>query len=423
MTRLAYTIITLGSSALWGVVSGWLLYFYLPPGETPLVPLALYSIVILISKAVNILIGLPIGYLSDHTNSRWGRRLPYVIGGAIFLPVLFVFLWTPPHAESSNVNLLYLFLTFIAFNLVYEIHQVPYESLLPELAVTEKDRVAISSWKTGFLLGGNILAAFAGPLIDSLGYVRTMLIFAVVAAPVLILPGFFLRKSVNLNYQPTQKISFAASLKTTFGDRSFQIFALSWGLFWTGTAFILEVMPFIVTEVCRLNEADAVYFYLPAIGVTLLAFPFVIRLSERYGMKTVYGGSLLAGAITLPSLMLIGDWIPIPLLAQGILWVVLQSAALAGAQVLPGAMIAEITDHDERLTGQRREGSFYSVWGLVNQASSGLAIALIPLFLLLGRSKLDAQGPLGVRLLGLAGGLLLLASFWIFRQYKLNAHA
>ena len=399
----------------------WMAHLLLSsPGEPPIVPLAVYSIVILVSKVVNIVIGLPIGYLSDHTNSSWGRRLPYVIGGAILLPVLFVLLWTPPHAGASTSVPVYLFLVLIAFNLVYEVHQVPYESLLPELAVGEKDRVAISSWKTGFLLGGNILAGFTGPLIGSLGYVQTMWIFAIVAAPILILPGFFLRKRIDLSYQTTRQISFINSLKATFSNRNFQIFALSWGLVWTGATLVLETLPYIVTEVCGLQEADAVYFYLPAIGITLLAFPFINQLSERYGMKTIYRGSLLAGAITLPTLMLIGDWMPVPLLAQGILWVVLQSASLAGAQILPGAMVAEITDYDEHLTGQRREGSFYSVWGLLNQASSGLGLAIIPLFLLLGRSKLDPQGPLGVRLLGLFGGLLLLVSFWVFHFYKLD---
>ena len=162
------------------------------------------------------------------------------------------------------------------------------------------------------------------------------------------------------------------------------------------------------------------YFYIPAILITLVAFPFVIQLSERYGMKAVYRASLLAGGITLPMLMLIGDWIPIPLLAQGILWVVLQGAALAGAQVLPSAMIAELTDHDEHVTGQRREGSLYSVMGMLNQISSGVATAVIPLFFLLGRSQTDAQGPMGVRLLGLISGLLLLISFCILCPYKLG---
>ncbi len=418
MVWLAYTVITLGSATLWGVVSGWLLYFYLPPGEPPLVPLAFYSIVILISKAVNILLGLPIGYLSDHTRSSWGRRLPYIIGGAVFMPILFLLLWTPPQGGASNSTLLYLFLVMIGFNAAYEVHQIPYESLLPELAIGEKDRVAISSWKTGFLLGGNILAGFAGPLIGRLGYVQSMLIFSVIVAPILILPGFILRKRINHGPQPVRQISFFTSLKITFSNRAFQVFAIAWGLMWTASTLVLETLPFVVTEVCHLSKADTVYFYLPAIAITLIAFPFITRLAGRYGMKSVYRASMLAGAISLPGLMLIGDQIPIPLLAQGIIWVVLQSASLAGAQILPSAMIAEITDHDERLTGQRREGSFYSVWGLLNQASSGLGLAVIPLFLLLGRSQSDPQGPLGVRLLGPVGGLLLLASYWVFRQYK-----
>ena len=420
MTWLAYAIITLGSSTLWGVASGWLLYFYLPPGAPPLVPLAIYSIVILVSKAVNILLGLPIGYISDHTRSSWGRRLPYVIGGAILIPILFVLLWTPPLTGSSTLTSVYLFLILIAFNTTYEIHQVPYESLLPELAVGEKDRVTISSWKTGFLLIGNILAGFTGPLIAKFGYFHSMLFFAVLVAPILILPGFFLRKQIDHRFQPVRQITFLTSLKITFGNRPFQVFAITWGLMWTAATLVLETLPFVVTEVCHLKESDTVYFYLPAIAITLICFPLINRLSERYGMNAVFRGSLLAGAISLPVLMLIGDWIPIPLIAQGIIWVVLQSAALAGAQILPGAMIAEVTDHDERLTGQRREGSFYSVWGLLNQASSGLGLAIIPLFLLLGRSRSDPHGPLGVRLLGLLGGLLLLLSSWIFNQYKLD---
>src|SRR5258706_1418646 len=418
MVWLAYTIITLGSSTLWAVTSGWILYFYLPRGEQPLVPLAIYSIVILVSKAVNILLGLPVGYISDHTRSSWGRRLPYVIGGAVLLPVLFVLLWTPPYNGTSGLTSIYLFLVLIAFNAAYEIHQVPYESLLPELAVGEKDRVAISSWKTGFLLGGNILAGFTGPLIGKFGYFHSMLFFAVLVSPIIILPGFFLRKQIDHSFQPVRQISFINSLKITFGNRAFQVFAITWGLLWTAATLVLETLPFVVTEICHLKEAETVYFYLPAIVATLIAFPFITKLSERYGMKIVYRGSLLAGAISLPLLILIGDWIPIPLLAQGILWVVLQSASLAGAQILPSAMIAEITDHDERLTGQRREGSVYSIWGLLNQVSSGLGLAIIPLMLLFGRSRSDPQGPLGVRLLGLIGGLLLLVAFWVFRQYK-----
>ena len=51
MTDIAYALLTLGSSSLWGFVSGWILYFYIPPTGTPLVPIALYSVVMFLAAA------------------------------------------------------------------------------------------------------------------------------------------------------------------------------------------------------------------------------------------------------------------------------------------------------------------------------------------------------------------------------------
>jgi GPH family glycoside/pentoside/hexuronide:cation symporter len=420
MIRLAYTIITLGSATLWGVVGGWLLYFYVNSRTEPLVPLALYGLAMFISKAINIVTALWVGHASDHTHSSWGRRLPYIIGGGLFLPVVFYLLWRPPYENNPEGNLIYLFIALVAFGATYQIHQIPYEALLPELALAEKERVGISTWRTGFLLGGNILAGVAGPMINRWGYADSMGIFAAIAAPIIVLPGFFLQGRVNQDSIPAKRVPFLAGLKTTFANISFQVFILSWGLMWIASTFIIALIPFIVTEICGLDTSYTIYFYLSAIITTMAALPLVNRLSKRYGIKAVYRGSLLAGGISLPFLMLIGRWIPISLFAQGMAWIILQGVSLVGVQVLPSSMVAEITDYDESVVGHRRAGSFYSVWGLFNQVSAGLAGAIIPLFLLLGHSKTDPNGPLGVRLLGLLGGILLLISFWVFRSYNLQ---
>ncbi len=75
-TDVFYALTTLGSTTIWSVLNGWLLYFYVPPGGTPRVPAALYGVLVLVVHSVNIVLDPPIGYLSDHTHSRWGRRLP-----------------------------------------------------------------------------------------------------------------------------------------------------------------------------------------------------------------------------------------------------------------------------------------------------------------------------------------------------------
>jgi Na+/melibiose symporter-like transporter len=138
------------------------------------------------------------------------------------------------------------------------------------------------------------------------------------------------------------------------------------------------------------------------------------------GKWAVFAGSLLASAIVLPGLMLIGDWLPLPLRTQGFIWITLQAIAMSGVTMLPPAFGADIVDHDETLTGQRREGAYYATWGFLDQVINGTASAILPLVLLLGRSQSDPRGPLGVRMIGVLGGVMMLAAFLIFLNYPLR---
>ena len=116
-----YAMITLGSTTIWSVLSGWLLYFYLPPqgeGQT-LVPPALYGGAVFVARGLNAVIAPPIGYLSDRTHTRWGRRLPYMFFSALPMLVFFVLLWTPPVPGNSIWNLLYLMLMLVLYNVTY----------------------------------------------------------------------------------------------------------------------------------------------------------------------------------------------------------------------------------------------------------------------------------------------------------------
>jgi len=79
-----------------------------------------------------------------------------------------------------------------------------------------------------------------------------------------------------------------------------------------------------------------------------------------------------------------------------------------GVTVLTSALTAEITDYDEELTGQRREGAYYSTLGLLDHVVAGAASALLPILLFFGRSRFDLHGPLGVRLIGVVGGMMML---------------
>jgi len=421
-TDVFYGLVTLGSATIWSVLGGWLLYFYLPPeGEgTALVPAALYGVVMFVTRAVNAIIAPPVGHLSDRTRSRWGRRLPFMFVSALPMLVFFVLLWTPPVQGRSIWNLVYLALVFVLYNVAYSFNQIPYTALLPELALTDRHRVRMSAWSASFLLLGMILSGLAGLSIENVGYTTTALIYAGVTLPLFYLPFLVLRERPGRQSATAERLDFRQSIAAMLRNRAFLIMTMTGILYWSTTVFVQGVIPFIVTEVCLLTKVDTMYFYIPALLASLACYPLVTWLSNRTGKWIVFSGSLLASAIVLPGLMLIGDWLPVALKTQGIIWITPQAIAMSGVTMLPPAFGAEITDHDATLTGQRREGTYYATWGLLDQVINGVASALLPLLLLLGRSRSDPRGPLGVRMIGVVGGVLMLAAFLVFLNYPLR---
>lgn len=419
-TDIFYALITLGSTTIWSVLSGWLLYFYMPPEGTPLVPVAFYGVAMIVTRIVDAIIDPPIGYLSDYTRSRWGRRLPFMFASALPMLVFFVLLWTPPMQGESIWNLVYLVVVFELYNVAYSFLQIPYGALLPELALTDHHRVRISAWNASFEMVSMLLGGFVGLVIEKLSYVRAALVYAVAMLPFFYLPFLVLRERPGRQIAVTERLDFRKSLSVTLRNRAFLVYTATWALYWSTMTFVQSAIPFIATEICLLTRADTMYFYIPAVLISLVCYPLITWLSGRLGKWRVYTGSLLASAVVLPGLMLIGDWLPVPLKVQGVFWVILEAVAVSGAVMLPSAFVAEITDHDESLTGQRREGAYYATWGFLDNIITGVASALLPLLLLLGRSRSDPHGPLGVRMVGVAGGIMMFAAFLVFLRYPLR---
>ena len=413
MTSILYAMIALGQSTLTGFMSGWLIYFYLPPNGNPFVPFGLFGLAVLISRITHVLTVILVNRLPLRAISK---QWLYLVVGGFLMPIWFVLLWLLPRAGASTSNLVSLSLVLVAFNVSAGVHQAIYENLFARLSFAENDQ-GISEWRIGFMLGGSLLVGWAGPLIQALGYAQSAWIFAGVSAPFLVLPGWFLRRRLEQETQPFKRILFSDAVRGAWGQPAFRVFAISWGLMWLATTFTFETIPYIVTEICRLDKAFTTLFYFSGLLVSLAGYPVVTKLVKFYGVKTTYRVSLLVGAIAIPMLALVGEGIPLPLLAQGLIWMILQAACLTGAQALPNAVIAEITADTPNW-----QGPLYAFGNLVDQLSSGVALALIPFFLLLGRSSLDPGGPLGVRLLAIAGGIALIASFGVFGHYKINKY-
>ena len=127
---------------------------------------------------------------------------------------------------------------------------------------------------------------------------------------------------------------------------------------------------------------------------------------------------MLATGLAFPLMFFVGFIPGVPNLVETLFLLGL-AGPMAALFVFPNALLADITDDDERRTGMRREAIYYGTQATLQKAGLGLAAGLFAALLaLFGKT---AEDPLGIRLVGPAAGVLTLAGWYVFhRRYRLD---
>lgn len=159
-TKLAF-----GAGDIGPALTANLLVFFLLPFFTNVAGLApsLAGSILLIGKVSDAINDPIIGILSDRTRTKWGRRLPWILLGAIPFGVVFFLQWIVPTFSSDNqLNQTLLFIYYIAigviFNLCYTAVNLPYQALTPELTQDYNERTSLNSFRFSFSIGASILS-------------------------------------------------------------------------------------------------------------------------------------------------------------------------------------------------------------------------------------------------------------------------
>lgn len=105
-----------------------------------------------------------VGYLSDCTRTRWGRRRPYLLFGALPLALTFTMLWWRPDFEKTSALLIYYTLAYLLFEASATLLYMPYFALTPELTSDYDERTSLTSYRMFFSILGSLLA-FILPLL------------------------------------------------------------------------------------------------------------------------------------------------------------------------------------------------------------------------------------------------------------------
>ncbi|AFY78801.1 MAG: MFS transporter [Hydrococcus sp. C42_A2020_068] len=159
-TKLTYGAGDLGPAITANILVFYLLFFFT---DVAGLPAGLASSILMIGKIADAINDPIVGIMSDRTRSRWGRRLPWMLFGAVPFGIIYYLQWIIPHFSSDRAaNQWWLFgyyvLIGILFNIAYTMVNLPYTALTPELTQDYNERTSLNSFRFAFSIGGSILS-------------------------------------------------------------------------------------------------------------------------------------------------------------------------------------------------------------------------------------------------------------------------
>ena len=411
----------------------WILFFLVPPmGEgiarVPDVSLLGFDVdarvfagfLIFAGRFIDAFTDPLIGWWSDRTLSRWGRRIPFILFSTPFYALFAAMVWILPSEDASLWNALYFVIVLELFFTAATMSSGALEALVPEVTRGASDRMNLVGLIFLFaVFGAGLGLAGSGALVDAFGFQTVGIILAVIGVVFRYISLAAVWKYAPRHTAPA-RVNFGQGMRQTLRNPQFVYYLPTFVMFTTGVGILLGWMPFFASQVLEAEEEGAVASMISTvviIGAVISGIVFWVLLN-RFGFskRRVYGGCLIASGVVFPLLALPGLISGGGLLAQGLVLTFIAGLPMAAVFMLPKGLTADIADYDAMLTGERREALFYATQNFFEKLTFALPPALLALVLLLGDTT---ENPLGIRLAPVLAGVLALLGVTLWHRYRL----
>ena len=309
-----------------------------------------------------------VGYFSDRTRTRWGRRKPWIYAAIPFFMATFVMIFAVPQGLTDTGLFVWFLIALILFEGVATVLWVNYGALFPELFRGDRMRAKASAVQQGFQIVAILIGASLTPIIfAAIGFANMAILFALVFAVFMTLCMLSVKESEEARKE--EPLKFADAFRETLKNKEFWILNIANSFAQTVNGLLGSMIPFYAKYVLAIPESQ-VSLLLASIFVSVI--PFV---SVWYWIVRKLGGvPAWRIALAVYGLSVIPLWFAHGL-GGGIAAGIATGFGLAGYLVTPAVLSGQIIDRDAEKTGRRREGVYTAVSGFITR-SSGLISAL-----------------------------------------------
>ncbi|MFD1612842.1 MFS transporter [Sphingomonas tabacisoli] len=349
------------------------------------------GLAILIALIVDALIDPAVGVLSDRTDTRWGRRHPWLYGSALPILIAWLLLWNPPVA-SHSVQFAWLLAVAIGVRLALSTNEVPSIALVPEMTRDYHERTSILRYRYLFGWGGGLAmlmlaygvllapANNASPALAAQGYSRYGLAGGLIMAASVLLSALGThRRYARRSPYPVARHGIGETLRNmraTLSNRAFLTLMAAALFAFANQGIAFAMSNYVLTFVWLFSKAEFFTYSLALFAGVVGAFFGVTLLNVRFGKRaTAAACSLIsAGLGTLPYwLKLSGVAVPHPLF---LLLVGASTGFGVAVMISTGSMVADVVEASQAETGRREEGLFAAGYFFMQKSVTGVGIFL-----------------------------------------------
>jgi GPH family glycoside/pentoside/hexuronide:cation symporter len=323
-----------------------------------------------------------IGHISDRTRSRWGRRRPFLLFGALPFALAFILMWYRPPIQGQIFLAVYYAFAYVLFDSAATFVYMPYFALTPELTSNYDERTALTTIRMFFSILGSLIA-FTIPILiigsfqpDNARRVLLMgVIFAAASAVPLWIVFFGTRERPE--FSKLEQPGLKESLKAAIHNRPFIFGLVIFLLTWVSIDILQTTLLYFIKYVVQ-READSDLIMAVIFVTAMLVLPFWEFASRKWDKRKAYAVGIAFWAVVQIVLIALNPSVVLPVILG---LCILAGVGVSAAHVLPWSILPDAIEWDEWQTGERHEGMFYSLVTLAQKVASSVAIPVILLIL------------------------------------------
>ena len=376
-TKVIYGIADLGISLLTASIQFFLLFFYTDiAGIDP----GLAGTALLVGKLTWDALNDPLfGYFSDRTRSRWGRRKPYMLLGAIPFGLSIWLLFSLPPGLVGLKAFLAVLGSFLLADTFQTIVSVPYYALSAELTYDYDERTSLISIRMiftvlGYILGAALTTAVAGFFI-SLGWTKNAAysgmgaVFGVVAIITLLITTLGIKEVQHADQVPA-RMPILPQIKQVLRNRPFVQYMIMSTIISISFTLLTSLLPYFLTYQLGMTDQISLIMF------TMLATIAIFLVPWRYASRKLSKGPAYALGLAIASVGILMAFF-LPPGPTPLIYVVAFVAGLgfSAQYVFPWSMIPDVIEVDQAVTGERHEGIYFGINSFLGKLTGALGIA------------------------------------------------